>query len=200
MKKNTLKQQIIDYYCRNSEKKELKINEIAVLFNVKESYVSRCLKDYRLKHKELIEEKVKKLYFEDGHTINDIAEIVEISVPTVRKLLKSDINRFNMEVEKRKVENLTKRKSYKKEYNKVIREEKKFEEEFIKNEMKRLQAINARSMSIKPKMTDLGMVAYHKRHYKITNTRQGNKVLVINDNMKHLISKDMPMRLDLGRH
>ncbi|MEG0296743.1 MAG: hypothetical protein RR620_08485 [Clostridium sp.] len=200
MKKITLKQQIIDYYCQNSSKQDIKLSEIASLYNVKESYVSRCLKEHRKSDKKVLNENIKVLFYKENKNINDISEILDVSVPTVRKVLKSNVEEFNIEIERRKVESLNNRKAYKLEYNKIARLEKRREEEYIKNEMKRLQEIHARSMSVKSKMSDTSMVAYHGRHYNLKQTRGGNKVLVINNDMKHLISADMPRRLDITLH
>ncbi|ARC83113.1 helix-turn-helix family protein [Clostridium argentinense CDC 2741] len=148
---------IINFYKSNPT---LTNKEIAEHFNVSPQYVSKILKG----QKENVTQKITQLYFEKKMSITEIHIELNVSMPTIRKILKLENLKFVEEKRRRKEATQEKRKLNKK--NTYMTSEKRLEDIEIMAQLKRLQAITAKQDSRSRKLSTEDMVKQNLQHYK----------------------------------
>lgn len=151
---------IIKFY---EEHPNVKYKDIAHKFNVSPQYVGRILKDVANNKSDYIVQ-VKRMYFEERLSITNIYERLEesISMPTIRKILRSNQKEFIEEKERRKQETRQRNKQVKKSRS----SEDVLEDIKIMAALEHMQKVCAIEDSRSSKLTSRDLILMNRQHYE----------------------------------
>lgn len=166
----TNKNNILKYHKENPL---LKNKEIAKYFNVSPQYISKILKETIKNEKNNLEEEVSRLFFNEKYSITEISNFLNVSIPTVRKILKDDETKFTLEKNNRKKINQEERKRKRKLANAS-------EDKEIFANLKHLQEVTALQDSRNSKISDIQMINLNRQHYTF-NKKKTSLELTIKD-------------------
>ncbi len=152
--------EIIKYYNQHKNKK---YKEIAEKFSVSPQYVGRVLKDFGENNENKIAD-IKIMYYEKHMSMTDISNELDISLPSIRKILKETPVKFIEEKKKRKEKTREKNKAAKR--NRRCSGDELIEEIRTMAYLEHAQRVCAIEDSQSRKLTNKDLINMNRQHYK----------------------------------
>lgn len=178
------KNEIINLYLSNPYYTN---SEIAKMYNISSQYIGRILKPFKTDKKSEIE----NLYFNLKKNITEISFELQLSAPTVRKILRSFGNRYEEEKNNRKLLSRERARKSKKEYAEQIRRMKKEEQLVLKN-LLNLQIQHSLEISTKRRISSKNLVVQNLGHFKYNKDKTS---LIFSENW--VVPNDFPKRISV---
>ena len=159
--------EIIETYKNNSL---LTNTQIARKFGTSPQYISQILKELRIDK----ESEILRLYFDEGKTKTDISNLSVATLPTIRRTLESQGERYIEEELKRK-QNTREMQHKKKIENNRKRRGQSVNDFEVMEGLRQLQANHALDMSIGSKISNTQMVLINIQRYELSKSGKSLK-------------------------